>query len=295
MPELPEVQALVDSLDERTSGARIVGAELAALSALKTFDPPLTALVGAVVVDVSRRGKHIVVNAADADGEPLALVIHLARAGWMSWKDGLAARAKPGKGPLAIRVTFERPDATLGVLDVTEAGTKKSLAIYVVRDVDAIPSVARLGRDPIADPLTSAELDAVLQAQGRRRLKTVLRDQTVLAGVGNAYSDEILHAAQLSPFTPASNLDAAQLAALHAALIGVLSGAIERAHGVAWNQLKDGKRSAMAVHARNGQPCPTCGDTVREVSYADESFQYCPTCQTGGQVLADRRLSRLLK
>jgi formamidopyrimidine-DNA glycosylase len=294
MPELPEVQALVDSLGERTSGATIVGAELAALSALKTFDPPLSALVGASVVEVERRGKHIVMNTADVEGENLALVIHLARAGWMSWKDGVAARAKPGRGPLALRVTFDRDGAT-GVMDVTEAGTKKSLAIYVVRDVDAIDRVARLGRDPVRQPMTPAELNSILQGQGKRRLKTVLRDQSVLAGVGNAYSDEILHAAHLSPFTPAGTLTDAQLQGLYSALTSVLADAIERAHGVAWNELKDGKRTSMAVHARTGQPCPVCGDIVREVSYVDESFQYCPKCQTGGQVLADRRMSRLLK
>jgi len=295
MPELPEVQALVDSLRERTSGSRIVGVELAALSALKTFDPPLDACVGATVVDVERRGKHIVIDTADAQGEELALVIHLARAGWMSWRDGAAARAKPGKGPLALRVTFENDDAQLGVVDVTEAGTKKSLAIYITRDVETIPRIERLGRDPVTDPMTPAELKALLRDQGKRRLKTVLRDQSVLAGVGNAYSDEILHVARLSPFAAADGLSDDQMQALHAAITNVLQTAIERAHGVEWNLLKDGKRNAMAVHARTGETCYVCGDTVREVSYASESFQYCPTCQTNGNVLADRRLSRLLK
>ena len=294
MPELPEVQAIVDSLRERTAGATVVGAELAALSALKTFDPPLAALMGATVQDVERRGKHIVISTADAAGELLWLVIHLARAGWVSWKVGIAPKAKPGKGPLALRITFER-DSAVGVLDVTGAGTKKSLAVYVTRDIESVPAIARLGRDPIAAPLTEAELHAILQAEGKRRLKTVLRDQTVLAGVGNAYSDEILHAAKLSPFASPATLTESQFQALYIALNQVLADAVERAHGVAWNELKDGKRSAMAVHARTGLPCPVCGDSVREVSYADQSFQYCAKCQTNGQVLADRRLSRLLK
>jgi formamidopyrimidine-DNA glycosylase len=294
MPEIPEVQALVDSLAERTDGATIVGAELAALSALKTFDPPLTALVGSTVVGTRRIGKHIVLDCVDSDGEALSLVIHLARLGWMSWRDGVAARAKPGRGPLALRVTFER-DGAVGVMDVTEAGTKKSLTVHVVRDVYSIERIARLGRDPIKEPFTEAELDELLKAQRKRRLKTVLRDQKVLAGVGNAYSDEILHAAKLSPFTPSESLNAAQLTALHTALNGVLAEGIERAHGVPWNELKDGKRFAMRVHARAGEKCDVCGDVIRQVSYVDEHFEYCATCQTGGQVLADRRMSKLLK
>jgi len=294
MPEIPEVQALVDSLAERTEGATIVGAELAALSALKTFDPPLTALVGATVVGTRRIGKHIVLDCVDADGESLSLVIHLARLGWMSWRDGVAARAKPGRGPLALRVTFEREGA-VGVMDVTEAGTKKSLTVHVVRDPYSIERIARLGRDPIQQPFTEAELDELLKAQRKRRLKTVLRDQKVLAGVGNAYSDEILHAAKLSPFTPSESLSAAQLTALHTALNGILGEGIERALGVPWNELKDGKRFAMRVHARAGEKCDVCGDVIRQVSYVDEHFEYCATCQTGGQILADRRMSKLLK
>lgn len=294
MPEIPEVQALVDSLRERTEGATIVGAELATLSALKTFDPPLQALVGATVVGTRRIGKHIVIDTADPDGESLSVVIHLARLGWMSWKDGVAARAKPGRGPLALRLTLDK-DGLLGVMDVTEAGTKKSLAVHVVRDVYTVPSIAKLGRDPVQQPFSEAELGTLLEGERKRRLKTVLRDQKVLAGVGNAYSDEILHAARLSPFTPANSLTPAELTSLHQALEGVLREGIERAQGVPWNELKDGKRFAMRVHGRTGEMCDVCGDVIREVSYVDESFQYCPTCQTGGTVLADRRMSKLLK
>ncbi len=127
------------------------------------------------------------------------------------------------------------------------------------------------------------------------RIKTVLTDQKVIAGIGNAYSDEILHVAKLSPFATANKLTEAQLAALHAAMIAVLTDAVTRSVGQQAATLKGEKRSGLRVHARAGLPCPECGDTVREVSFVDKSFQYCPTCQTGGKVLADRRLSRLLK
>jgi formamidopyrimidine-DNA glycosylase len=294
MPEVPEVSSVVATLRERTVSSVIVGAELAALSALKTFDPPLSALIGATVLDVVRRGKHIVIEAVDSSGEPIAVVIHLMRAGWVSWRDGVAPKAKPTRGPLALRLTFDR-GGMVGVLDVTEAGTKKALAVHVVRDVESVPSVARLGRDPISDPMTETEFAELLATQGKRRLKTVLRDQSVLAGVGNAYSDEILHAARLSPFATSVTINDVQLRALYQALQSVLADAIERAHGADWKDLKDGKREAMAVHARTGLLCPVCGDVVREVSYVDESFQYCATCQTDGQVLADRRTSKFLK
>ena len=139
------------------------------------------------------------------------------------------------------------------------------------------------------------ELDGILERSGRSQLKGVLRDQRTIAGIGNAYSDEILHAARMSPFKPAGGLDAAERATLYAAIRGELSAAVERASGLAAKELKDDKRAGMRVHGRTGQACPVCGSTIAEVSFADSSLQYCPTCQTGGKPLADRRLSRLLK
>ncbi|MCG7593083.1 zinc finger domain-containing protein [Mycobacterium sp. PSTR-4-N] len=156
----------------------------------------------------------------------------------------------------------------------------------------AVPQIASLGPDALA--LTVDGLADVLQTNSGR-IKTVITDQKVIAGIGNAYSDEILHVARLSPFATANKLTDAQLAALHDAMISVLTDAVSRSVGQQAATLKGEKRSGLRVHARTGMPCPVCGDTVREVSFADKSFQYCPTCQTGGKVLADRRMSRLLK
>ncbi|MFW0152492.1 zinc finger domain-containing protein [Mycobacterium sp. smrl_JER01] len=156
----------------------------------------------------------------------------------------------------------------------------------------AVPQLAALGPDALS--LSPQRLTEVLSGQSGR-IKTVITDQKVIAGIGNAYSDEILHVAKLSPFATANKLTEAQLAALHDAMSTVLTDAVTRSVGQQAATLKGEKRSGLRVHARTGLPCPVCGDTVREVSFADKSFQYCPTCQTGGKVLADRRMSRLLK
>lgn len=287
MPEMPEVESLRQFLVERAVGRVVARAELAAFSALKTYDPPLSALQGLTVAGVSRFGKFL---ALDVDG--VWLVFHLARAGWLRWREQIPATpARPGKGPLALRVVFDDDSG----FDLTEAGTQRKLAVYVVTAPDQVPGVASLGPDPTVDDFGRPELDAVLAAAGRAQLKGVLRDQRVLAGIGNAYSDEILHAARMSPFKPASSLDDPERDALLAAIKGELGGAIERSRGRPAAELKDQKRAGMAVHGRAGLPCPVCGDTVAEVSFADSSLQYCPTCQTQGKKLADRRMSRLLK
>ncbi len=286
MPELPEVEALVAFVAGRTTGRRIERAELASLSALKTYDPPVSALTGRVVEGCERRGKHLCLR---AEG-PLWLVVHLSRAGWLQWRDQLTpARAKPGRGPLALRVGL---DDGAG-FDLTEQGTEKRLALWVVSDPSAVASVARLGPDPLDPAFDVQALRAGLARPGN--LKTVLVDQSVIAGVGNAYSDEALHAARLSPYKPAAKLTDDQLVTLHDAIVGVLRDALARSEGMAAKGLKGEKRSGMAVHGRTGEPCPVCGDTVREVRFSNRSLQYCPTCQTGGTPLADRRLSRLLK
>ena len=286
MPELPEVEALTRFLADRATGQVVEGAELVAFAALKTFDPPLDALVGRTVTGCGRKGKFLLVHA-----DPLWLVLHLARGGWVRWSDSLpAGRARPGKGPLALRV---RLSGGAG-FDVTEAGTEKRLAAYVVRSPEEVEGVARLGPDPLEPGFDAAALRAAL-AQHGGQLKAALTTQSVVAGVGNAYSDEALHAARLSPFKSAASLDVEEATRLHAALVHVLGGAVTRSAGLPAAGLKGEKKSGLRVHGRTGQPCPVCGDTVREVSFATKSLQYCPTCQTGGKVLADRRLSRLLK
>ncbi len=164
-----------------------------------------------------------------------------------------------------------------------------------MRDPADVPGIARLGPDPLADDFTLEALRAILEAEGRKQIKGVMRMQSIIAGIGNAYSDEILHAARMSPFKPANSLDEAELQTLYDAIRGTLGDAVQRSSGLAASELKGEKKSNLAVHGRTGQNCPVCGDVVREVSFADSSLQYCATCQTGGKPLADRRLSRLLK
>lgn len=287
MPETPEIHGLARFLDGRLTGKAIASGTLLTFAALKTFDPPLEALQGLDVSGVDHHGKFI-----DIDAEGVHLIFHLARAGWLTWHDEVPATpARPGKSPAALRIAME--DGTGFTL--TEAGTQKRLAIYVVDDPQQVPGIAALGPDPLDPGFTVERLAAILREAGRAQLKGVLRDQRVLAGIGNAYSDEILHAARLSPFTPAANLDDAGVAHLHGVIREVLGGALAAAADLPPSELKDGKRSAMRVHGRTGQACPVCGSTIAQVSFADSSLQYCPGCQTGGKLLADRRMSRLLK
>jgi formamidopyrimidine-DNA glycosylase len=299
VPELPEVESLVRFLRERADGHVIDRADSAAISVLKTYRPDLTALRGRIITDTQRHGKFLDLVAAPAPGAdgsqpgegPLHLVIHLARAGWLRWRENLPETPpRPGKSPLGFRLRF-----TDGAgFDLTEAGTKKRLAVYLVADPAEVPGVAALGPDPMADTFTVEALAGMLAGR-RTQIKGVLRDQKIIAGIGNAYSDEVLHAAKMSPFRLASSLTDDEVAGLHAAITATLREAVERSAGLAAGDLKAEKKSGLRVHGRAGEPCPVCGDTVREVSFADSALQYCPTCQTGGKPLADRRMSRLLR
>ncbi|MFE6711922.1 Fpg/Nei family DNA glycosylase [Streptomyces sp. NPDC057695] len=290
MPELPEVEALRAFLDTHLVGKEIARVLPVAISVLKTYDPPLSAVEGAGVTAVGRHGKFLDLTTAGPAGE-LHLLFHLARAGWLRWQDPLpSGPPKPGKGPLALRAALTGGDG----FDLTEAGTTKRLAVYVVRDPREVPGVARLGPDPLAEDFGPEEFAALLAGE-RRQIKGALRDQSLIAGIGNAYSDEILHAAKMSPFKPTRNLTPEETTALYTAMRTTLHEAVERSHGLAAGRLKAEKKSGLRVHGRTGEPCPVCGDTIREVSFSDSSLQYCPTCQTGGTPLADRRLSRLLK
>jgi len=287
VPELPEVESLARWLTARAVGRVVARVEPVAISALKTFDPPAHGLQGLEITGVTRHGKFL-----DVDVSGLHLVIHLARAGWLRWKDSQpTALARPGgKNPLAFRVVLDDDSG----FDLTEAGTKKGLAVYVVRRPEDVPGVDRLGVDVLSPEFTALRLGRLLE--GRRvQVKGALTDQSLIAGVGNAYSDEALHAARLSPFKIAGTLDAGEVDRLHEALVSVISAAVERSRDLPAGELKAEKKSGLNVHGRTGEPCPVCGDVVREVSFADKSLQYCPTCQTGGKPLADRRLSRLLK
>ncbi len=287
MPELPEVAALVNALDAKARGRVIAEGHLVSFAALKTYRVPLTALAGLEVDGVSRHGKYI-----DVAAQGVHLIVHLARAGWVTWHEvAPKVPAKPGKSGLALRIVLDDGSG----FSVTEAGTQKHLAVYVVEDPAEVPGIAALGPDPMDPAFTADDLRAILARAGRAQIKGVLRDQKVLAGIGNAYSDEILHAARLSPFKPADTLDEAAVADLFGHLRRVLGDAIGSAAGVPIDQLKDAKRAGMRVHGRTGQKCDVCGSTIAEVSFADSSLQYCPGCQTGGKRLADRRMSKLLK
>jgi formamidopyrimidine-DNA glycosylase len=286
VPELPEVEALAAYLRERAVGHRVERIDVAAISALKTYDPPPSAVAGREVVGAGRHGKFLDVEFSGG----LHLITHLARAGWLHYRDSFPSTTplKPGKGPIALRVRLDDGSG----FDLTEAGTKRSLATYLVTDPKTVPGVARLGPDALA---ADRETFAARIRSRRGQLKGVLTDQEIVAGIGNAYSDEILHAAKLSPFAMTDKLSEEAMDALYAAVQQVETDAVNRSVGQKAARLKGEKRSGFKVHARTGLPCPVCGDTVREVSFADSSLQYCPTCQTGGKPLADRRLSRLVR
>jgi formamidopyrimidine-DNA glycosylase len=289
MPELPEVAALTDFLDEHLRGTVVTKIQIASFAVLKTADPPFSQLEGRTVTGVRRFGKFI---SLEADG--LFFVFHLARAGWVRFTDTpTEIQLKMGKGPLAARLHFSGASGPLG-LDLTEAGTKKGLAVYVVRDPQDVPGIATLGPDPFA-PGFDVRTFAEILGSSSQQVKGLLRSQAVIAGIGNAYSDEILHAARTSPFAIAKTLDRDAVQTLYDAIHSILGTALTEAQGKPPSQLKDTKRNHMRVHARTGEACPVCGDTVREVSFADTALQYCPTCQTKGKILADRRTSRFLK
>jgi DNA-formamidopyrimidine glycosylase len=287
MPELPEVESLAAFLRTHAVGHAIARADAASFSVLKTFDPPLAALTGQVITEVGRHGKFLDLST----DQGLHLIMHLARAGWLRWREDLpTAPPRPGKSPLAFRLRLDDGSG----FDLTEQGTKKRLAVYLVRDPAEVPGVATLGPDPLASDFTLDTLSSLLAGR-RTQIKGVLRDQSIIAGIGNAYSDEVLHVAKMSPFKIAASLTPDDVAVLYDAIKTTLGEAIERSAGLAAADLKGEKKSGLRVHGRAGQECPVCGDTIKEVSFADSALQYCPTCQTGGKPLADRRLSRLLK
>jgi len=290
MPELPEVESLAVFLRDRAVGHAVARADAASFAVLKTFDPQLSALTGREIAAVDRHGKFLDLSCRAPDGD-LHLVFHLARAGWLRWRDDIPATpVKPGKSPLAFRLVLDDRSG----FDLTEQGTQKRLAVYLVRDPAEVPGVATLGPEPLADDFTVEAFAAILDGR-RMQIKGVLRDQHIIAGIGNAYSDEVLHVAKMSPFKLASSFTQDEVAALHEAIVTTLRDAVKRSAGLAAADLKGEKKTGLRVHGKTGQPCPVCGDTIREVSFADSSLQYCATCQTGGKPLADRRLSRLLK
>ncbi|MCH6470663.1 Fpg/Nei family DNA glycosylase [Sinomonas terrae] len=305
MPELPEVTALAAYLDRRLRGARIERAVFPSIHALKTADPPFSALVGRRVDSVGRRGKFIVIitvpdgamgedGARSDDGAGrIAVVVHLALGGWVRIYDQLPEPRPPrGKGYVAARFGFERDGEVTGI-DLTEAGTWKRLSVFIVRRLEDVPAIADLGPEPLEPGFTLETFRGLLNH--RQQIKGLLRNQKIIAGIGNAYSDEILHAAKLSPFAIASTLSDDETERLYESLRSILQEALEDDLGHEPDELKDEKRRSMRVHRRTGEACPVCGDTIREVTFSDSALQYCPTCQTDGKILADRTTSKFLK
>ncbi|SDT12101.1 formamidopyrimidine-DNA glycosylase [Brevibacterium siliguriense] len=281
MPELPEVDALVEFLRPRLIGEFVTRVDIAELSLLKTVDPNIDALAGLDITEVYRRGRVLIIG---FDG--LVLVCRFARMGWLTWHDTApSGPTKMGKGPLGMRVTL----ALGAAFDLIEPGSKKNAAVSLVRDPSEVPALASLCHDALS--ITVDELAAAL-AESPSRIKTVLEDQRIIAGLGNAYTDEILHTAKLSPFATAKTVDPQNL---HDAIHEVLNSARSTLVGLPPGKIKTAKKRGFSVHGRTGETCPVCGETIAEVSFADKSLQYCPGCQTGGKKLSDRRMDRLLK
>ncbi|MFF2387403.1 DNA-formamidopyrimidine glycosylase family protein [Agromyces sp. NPDC058104] len=291
MPESPEVQALAEELDARLTSRALTGVDVVEFRIEKTRGRPPESLVGEHVTGVERHGKLIdlVFGAAGR------LVVSLGRHGWARWAPareasdpGLASGAAPvdpadAPPPTLATLSFGDGDDRVD-LELTDAGDWVSLGVWVVDDALAVPAVAKLGPDPADPAFTRADFDAAVVGR-RKQTKAILQEQESLAGIGNAYSDEILHAAKASPVTHAARLDDAALDALFTATVGVIGAAIEARRGIPIDRLKTEKVAAMRVHGRAGEACPVCGDTVREFSFASATAEYCPTCQTGGEVL----------
>lgn len=282
MPESPEVQALADELGSRLAGRAIRDVDVIEFRVTKTRARPLTSITGERVVGATRHGKLIDL---DLDGSE-HLVISLGRHGWARWADDAgdaAGAATDGtEPPPPALVVFEFDDGP--ALELTDAGDFVSLGCWVVDDPSEVPAVAKLGPDPASPDFTRADFDRAFVGR-RKQVKAVLQEQESVAGIGNAYSDEILHTAKVSPVVHASTLSADELDRLFTATVGVITSAIEARRGIPIDQQKAAKVAAMRVHGRAGEPCPVCGDTIRDFSFASTTAQYCPTDQTGGELL----------
>jgi len=283
MPELPDVTVYVEALAAHVGGRRLQGVRLKSPFLLRTVEPPLAAATGRQVAGVRRLGKRLVIGLEGG----LFLVLHLMIAGRLRWRP--AAAGIPGRIGLAA-FDFEH-----GALLLTEASPKKRASLHLVAGEAGLAAFDRGGLEPLGSAL--AAFAAALQRQNHT-LKRALTDQALVSGIGNAYSDEILHRARLSPFRQTSQLDDAEWQRLHAATTAVLdewTARLRAEAGSAFPEHVTAFRPGMAVHGRYGQPCPECGAPVQRIRYAETECNYCARCQTGGRLLADRVLSRLLK
>jgi formamidopyrimidine-DNA glycosylase len=282
VPELPELDVLAENLAARLGGASVSGVRVVSVAALKTFDPPIEDLVGRAVSGAGRRAKYVWLEFQD-----LRLVMHLS----------LGGRLVLGPKPASRKIAVLAVDLDDGqVLSMTEGGTQRRAAVWLVDDVEKVPALAGLGPEPLDPDFTVQRLSAIL-AEGGHTLKGMLTDQRAMAGVGNAWSDDVLHRAKLSPFARPERLDEDEVARLHAALVGVLTEAratlAQQVGGAV--EIPRASERLFAVHAKAGAACFVCGDTIRSVWMGERETSYCPTCQTGGRTLADRRRSRFLR
>jgi formamidopyrimidine-DNA glycosylase len=289
VPELPEVEITARRLDAALRGATIESALAPGINALKTFDPPLHALEGASIAGVRRRGKHVVIDIAG----DLAVLVHLMSAGRLQLYDKRAS-LRDRTSRLLVRIAPGAGEETGRELRLREFGTKQAAWVKVLR-ADALEdddALATLGPEAWPDPPPLREL---LADQGARPLHAVLRDQRVISGIGRSWVDEILWTAHLSPFKRGDDLDDEESEALRAAIVSCLDGAIEHYERIVQLPIPDKLPMPLLVHRHQGEPCPRCGATLEAVHYEDYVMSYCPQEQTGGRVLKDRRLSRLLK
>ncbi len=283
MPELPDITVYLEALEERITGRPLTGVRLASPFLLRTFDPPLAAVAGRRVVELRRIGKRIAVGLE----EQFWLVLHLMIAGRLHWRKPSAELA--GRSAL-LAFDFEH-----GALSLTEAGSQRRASLHLVRGGEALQALDPGGIDVMT--CTTAEFEAVLRRENHT-LKRSLTDPRLFSAIGNAYSDEILHRARLSPLALSGKLTGDEVARLFAAVRGTLADWTNRLHaerGGGFPEKVTAFREGMAVHGRFGQPCPVCATKVQRIRYASNETNYCPRCQTGGRLLADRALSRLLR
>ncbi|MGH3649177.1 MAG: Fpg/Nei family DNA glycosylase [Acidimicrobiia bacterium] len=283
MPELPDIVVYMEALERRVLGEEVTGFRIASPAVMRTYDPPYDSVVGREVGSLRRVGKRIVIGF----GEDLYLVIHLMIAGRLRWET-------PRK-PIPKKVGLAALDFEAGSLILTEQGTHKRAGMWMARDWDDVAALDRGGIEPL--DASQEEFATALRAENRT-LKRALTDPRIFSGIGNAYSDEILWAARLSPVQRTSQLDDEEMARLHEAVVTSLREWTERLQeevGEGWPARVTAFREDMAVHGKFGEPCPRCGSKVQRIVYSANETNYCATCQTGGKLLADRSLSRLLK
>lgn len=275
MPESPEVQALAEDLSTRLTGHEITGVDVLEFRVTKTRTRPPSSLIGAMVRGVTRHGKHLDLSVGDAH-----LIVSLGRHGWARYADAAGnSPTEADAAPALVAFTFDDGD----ILEFTDAGEWVSLGCWGVDEPVDVPAIAKLGPDPAEPAFTRADFDRAMVGR-RKQVKAVLQEQESIAGIGNAYSDEILHT-KISPVAHAATLTPDELDRLFETTVRVVTAAIDARRGIPVAELKAAKVAAMRVHGRTAEPCPVCGDTIRDFSFASTTAQYCPTCQTGGDLL----------